>query len=51
MVSGIIPRKDNLDEKGIDVNNFLITFCKGFNFNFIDNSNINKATDLIKSGL
>ena len=51
MVSGIIPCKDNLNEKGIDVNNFLITFCKDFNFNFIDNSNINKVTDQNKSGL
>ena len=51
MVSGIIPRKDNLNEKGIDVNNFLNTFCKDFNFNFIDNSNINEVTDLNKSGL
>ena len=44
MVSGIIPRNDNLNEKGIDVNNILITFCTDFNFNFIDNSNINKVT-------
>ena len=37
-----IPRKDNLNEKGIDVNNFLITFRKDFNFNFIDNSKGNR---------
>ena len=43
MVSGIIPRKDNLNEKGINVNNFLITFYKDFNFNSIDNVNINKV--------
>ena len=35
----------------IDVDNFLITFCKDFNFNFIDKSNINKVTDLNKCGL
>ena len=51
MVSGIIPRNDNLNEKGIDVNNILITFCTDFNFNFIDNSNINKVTHLNKSRL
>ena len=51
MVSGIIPRNDNLNEKGIDVNKFLVTFCKTFNFIFIDNSNINKVTHLNKSGL
>ena len=32
MVSGIIPRNDNLNDKGIDVNNFLNTHCKDFNF-------------------
>ena len=51
MVSGIVPRNDNFNEKGIDVNNFLTTLCKNCKFNFIDNSNINKVTHLNTNGL
>ena len=41
MVSGIIARNDKYNVKGSEVNKFLISLCSTYNFNFIDNSNIN----------
>ena len=51
MVSGIIPRNDKYNDKGMDVNKFLMSFCLTCKFHFIDNSNINKETHLNMSGL
>ena len=47
MVSGIIPRKDEYNVKGLEVNSCLVSTYK---FNFIDNSNIS-VNHLNKSGL
>ena len=51
MVSGIVPRMDNLNEKAMEVNKFLQNSCCTYNFNFIDNGNVNKDTHLNLSGL
>ena len=51
MVSGIIPRNYKYNDKGMDVDKFLISFCLTCKFYFIDNSNINKETHLNMSGL
>ena len=51
IVSGIIPRNNKYNDKGMDVNKFLISFCLTCKFYFIDNSNINKETHLNMSGL
>ena len=51
MVSGIIPRNDKYNDKGMDVNKLLMSFCLTCKFHFIDNSNINKETHLNMSGL
>ena len=47
MISGIVPRRDNLDE----VNRFLQSSCSTYNFYFIDDGNINSETHLNLSGL
>ena len=51
MISGIVPRRDNLNEKAIEVNRFLQSSCSTYNFYFIDNGNINRETHLVMSGL
>ena len=51
MISGIVPRRDNLNEKAIEVNRFLQSSCSTYNFYFIDNGNINRETHLNLSGL
>ena len=51
MVSGIVQRRDKLNEKGKEVNKLLQASCKSKNFYFIDNSNINPDYHLNGSGL
>ena len=51
MVSGIVPRRDKLNGKGLEVNKCLISLCSVNNFHFINNANINTATHLNISGL
>ena len=51
MVSGIVPRRDNLNEKAKEVNTCLQELCGNYNFHFINNDNVNKDTDLNLSGL
>ena len=40
MISGIAPRRDNLNAKGMSVNKILSSFCTEKNLLYIDNSNI-----------
>ena len=51
MVSGIVPRRDNLNEKAKEVNILLKDLCCVYNFHFIDNTNVNKDTHLNMGGL
>ena len=51
MVSGIVPRRDKLNDKGKEVNNILQSLCVSKNFHYIDNSNINCDYHLNNSGL
>ena len=51
MISGIIPRRDNLNEKATEVNKLLQNTCGSYNFYFIDNTNVNKESDLNMGGL
>ena len=49
MISGIIPRRDHLNRKGIEVNNLLKTLCTNKNMFFIDNA-LNIYNDLHLNG-
>ena len=40
MISSVVPRNDNLNQKGTSVNKILISLCDSKNFHFIDNFNI-----------
>ena len=51
MVSGIVPRMDKFNDKGIQANNVLKSECKKYNFLFIDNENISTKKHLNGSGL
>ena len=52
MISGIVPRDDKLNYKGIEVNAFLCSLCSTYNFYFIDNhKNIRRDKHLNSSGL
>ena len=51
MISGIVPRRDNLNEKAIEGNRFLQSSYSTYSFYFIDNGNINSETHLNLSGL
>ena len=51
MISGLVPRRDKFNDKGIEVNKYLLSLCAENDFNFIDNSNINIETHLNTSGL
>ena len=51
MVSNIVPRRDNLQEKGKMVNSFLLPACACNDFHYIDNSNIDSYTRLNRAGL
>ena len=51
MLSGIVPRRDEFDNKGKEVNKILKTLCYENNYHFIDNENIDKMIHLNNSGL
>ena len=51
IISGIVPRRDKLNDKGMEVNKYLIALCNSCNFYFLDHSNVNKETHLNTSGL
>ena len=51
MISGIVPRRDKLNDKGMEVNKCVFSFCSEHNIHFIDNSNINIKTHINTSGL
>ena len=51
MISGIVPRRDSLHEKGKKVNEQLKVICREKNMHFIDNTNISPYRDLNSSGL
>ena len=51
MVSGIVQRRDKLNDKGKQVNQLLQSSCISKKFHFIDNSNINPEYHLNNSGL
>ena len=51
MISGVVPRKDNLNEKAKEVNTCLQNLCHSYNFHFMNNANVNKDTDLNLGGL
>lgn len=52
MISGIVPRNDKLNTKGMEVNDFLCSLCSIYNFYFIDNhKNIKRDKHLNSSGL
>ena len=40
LVSSIVPRKDNLDKKGKEVNNILEKRCSEMNLTFVSDGNI-----------
>ena len=51
MVSCIAPRRDNLNQKAIKVNELLQSLCSNHNIHTIDNSNIKTNFHLNNSGL
>ena len=51
MVSCIAPRRDNLNQKAIKVNELLQSLCSDHNIHTIDNSNIKTNFHLNNSGL
>ena len=51
IVSGIVPRRDKLDEKRKEVNSYLNRKLNEINLGFIDNGKINVMNNLNKSGL
>ena len=51
IVSGIIPRRDRQDPKGLKVNDILKTLCIETNFHFISHSNISSGHHLNAGGL
>ena len=50
LISGIVPRKDNLNEKGIEVNKILKIKCIEYGLGFCGNANMNFG-HLNQSGL
>ena len=51
MISCIAPRRDNLNQKAIKVNELLQSLCPDHNIHTIDNSNIKTNFHLNNSGL
>ena len=51
MISGIVPRRDNLQEKGKMVNSLLLSACAANDFHYIDNSNVDIYAHLNRGGL
>ena len=50
-VSSILPRKDNLNEKGTKVNDYLRSRCQDYGLRFIDNSGVITDKHLNQGGL
>ena len=50
MIPGLVPRRDELKDKGIELNKYLLSLCAENDFTFIDNSNINIEIHLNISG-
>ena len=51
MVSAIVPRRDFLNEKGMEVNSCLKNLCSNHNIHFIDHANVKSKYHLNGSGL
>lgn len=51
VISGLAPRGDNLQEKGIEVNDYLHNLCHSFSIEFIDNKNICSNKHVSDDGL
>ena len=51
IISSILPRRDKLNVKAIEVNKFLFSFCSKKKLHCIDNSNIDPNKHLNNSGL
>ena len=51
MVSGIVQRGDDLNEKSKSVNKILQQICQSINMGFIPHDNINPARHLNRSNL
>ena len=51
MISGIVPRRDSLQDKGKSVNEHLRLLCRERKINFIDNCNVDSRLHLNTSGL
>ena len=51
MISGIVPRRDKFNGKGVEVSKYLISQCNVNNIHYIDNKDINTTSDLNMSGL
>ena len=51
MVSAIIPRRDFLNEKGMEINSCLKNLCSNHNIHFIDHTNVKSKYHLNGSGL
>ena len=51
IVSGVVARTDNLNDKGLQVNALLKLKCVKYNVQFIDHSNISSRYHLNASGL
>ena len=51
MISGIVPRRDKFNDKGIEVNKVLCSLCSTYNFHFIDNKNVKIESHLNMGGL
>ena len=51
MVSAILPRRDSLNAKGMEVNSHLKNLCDDNNIHFIDNINVKSKYHLNGSGL
>jgi len=51
IVSGIVPRDDELNPKAMEVNKMLMTACNERNIGFINNNNIDPRSHLNKSRL
>ena len=51
MISGIVPRRDKFNGKGMEVNKCLISLCNLNKMHYIDNTNVNTSAHLNMSGL
>ena len=51
MISSILPRRDNLNNKGKEVNNFLSVWCRQNKYHFIEHTNIDANKHMNYNGL